>query len=583
IDGWEKPNGRGGKAEVARGKLNRSEEEPEPVAVKKLLYSEITYKEKFSKIQDMFEGLKYLHAHKPPVCHGDLKSGSSSTLQAFPLRDSESDSSTVSSSTFSSAPAATQSSPILARLDSYINNEGEQQEDQDNPPHMDPMSIADENSSSSALTITASTNQLTLTGPAWSLRWAAPELVNQEQGPGLASDIWSAGWVCWEMMIYRVPFDDLKRDYAVVLKVIQGAVPSVREEAHLGQIMALCSLMMDCWKFEAKHRPHIEQCWKEVRWMPSASPVRGRPLSAGAKEQSPDILLKTGILHFKESRHENAASMLQQVVASAESTDGQVASALEWLGDIYRIQGNYTKAVETYAQAQDIYSRIGDDRGRASAILSLGQAHYIQYKFADAEAAYAQAQQIFTRINNDLGLANTTRALGEVYRHQSKFAEAEAAYAQAQEVYIRLGNEMGRASTVWGLGESYRNQSKFTEAEAAYMEAQEIYARIGHDQGIMSAIRGLGHVYNGQKKYDEAKKAYLQAREISARTGDVLAEANSLRGLGHIHRKQGLGTEAAQFFAQARDLYAQIGNSRDEEDASYWLAVVADQSEPSNP
>lgn len=44
----------------------------------------------------------------------------------------------------------------------------------------------------------AAGNQLTLTGPAWSLRWAPPEVVNGIR-PGLSSDIWAAGWVCWEV------------------------------------------------------------------------------------------------------------------------------------------------------------------------------------------------------------------------------------------------------------------------------------------------------------------------------------------------------------------------------------------------
>lgn len=48
------------------------------------------------------------------------------------------------------------------------------------------------------ISILATGNQLTLTGPAWSLRWASPEVVNGSN-PSLPSDIWSAGWVCWEV------------------------------------------------------------------------------------------------------------------------------------------------------------------------------------------------------------------------------------------------------------------------------------------------------------------------------------------------------------------------------------------------
>lgn len=56
-----------------------------------------------------------------------------------------------------------------------------------------------EPSSHAAPTITVSDNHLTFSGPDWTLRWAAPELLIKNERPGLASDIWSAGWVCWEV------------------------------------------------------------------------------------------------------------------------------------------------------------------------------------------------------------------------------------------------------------------------------------------------------------------------------------------------------------------------------------------------
>lgn len=50
----------------------------------------------------------------------------------------------------------------------------------------------------SKIHVGAIANQLTLTGPAWSLRWAPPEVVNGKR-PSLSSDVWAAGWVCWEV------------------------------------------------------------------------------------------------------------------------------------------------------------------------------------------------------------------------------------------------------------------------------------------------------------------------------------------------------------------------------------------------
>lgn len=49
-------------------------------------------------------------------------------------------------------------------------------------------------------TICATTNTITLTGNHYTLRWAAPELLMDDE-PGLWSDIWSLGWICYEVSV----------------------------------------------------------------------------------------------------------------------------------------------------------------------------------------------------------------------------------------------------------------------------------------------------------------------------------------------------------------------------------------------
>lgn len=48
------------------------------------------------------------------------------------------------------------------------------------------------------ININPSTLELTLTGPAFSLRWTAPEVLNNGV-QDLPSDMWAVGWICWEV------------------------------------------------------------------------------------------------------------------------------------------------------------------------------------------------------------------------------------------------------------------------------------------------------------------------------------------------------------------------------------------------
>lgn len=59
-----------------------------------------------------------------------------------------------------------------------------------------------------------------LTGPAWSTRWASPERLNG-QSPDLPSDIWALGWVCWEvsraLSMTHMPLSTLHPDMIIRL------------------------------------------------------------------------------------------------------------------------------------------------------------------------------------------------------------------------------------------------------------------------------------------------------------------------------------------------------------------------------
>ncbi|KIO17502.1 hypothetical protein M407DRAFT_47517, partial [Tulasnella calospora MUT 4182] len=176
-------------------------------------------------------GLEYLHRQQPPICHGDLKS--LNILVSASYRAIITD--------FGSA---------------RILRENEDRNDRDKVSDATGAPARDESAGNTKITVVASGNQLTLTGSAWSLRWAAPEVALGEL-QSLASDIWAAGWICWEIMTNKVPFPELNSEGAIVLKVVEGQVPVAHEDTQLSQVIRLCSLMTDCWVFNPQNRPNV--------------------------------------------------------------------------------------------------------------------------------------------------------------------------------------------------------------------------------------------------------------------------------------------------------------------------------------
>ncbi|KAG8899584.1 hypothetical protein FRC00_001250, partial [Tulasnella sp. 408] len=352
--------------------------------------------------------------------------------------------------------------------------------------------------------VAAAGNKLTLTGAAWSLRWASPEVVNGKR-PSLSSDIWAAAWVCWE---------------------------------------------------------------------PAIPPSGGN--RSGSKEWPAQILIQKGWMHYQHSDYNKAALLLQQALHLAESADDHVttADASSRLGSVYRAQFKFIEAEESYIRAKNLYTRIGDVKGRANASNSLGELYRRKSKYTQAEELFTEAQEVYSRIGEERGLANALRGLGDVYRGQSKYTHAEKSLAQAEEIYARIGGDLGRAGALKGLGKVYLRQSKYTEAEQSFNRAQELYARIGNERIQAGTLRELGDVYRLQSKFAQTEESYIQAREIYASIGSDRGQAKTLKCIGDLRRSQGRDVEATSSYCEARDLYVKIGYTEGAEVISETLAAL---------
>ncbi|KIO28318.1 hypothetical protein M407DRAFT_71975, partial [Tulasnella calospora MUT 4182] len=174
--------------------------------------------ERLSLIYDVACGIDYLHSRDPPICHADLKS----------LNILVNSQNHAVITDFGSARKIEASQPLfqLKETGTFI----------------------------------------TLTGPVYTLRWAAPEILN-DQKFGRASDIWAFGWICWEVMTGNIPFDDLRGDVAVILRVTQGNLPIVASNEHISQVRALCGVMTRCWAMDPAERPAARECMRSMSWM----------------------------------------------------------------------------------------------------------------------------------------------------------------------------------------------------------------------------------------------------------------------------------------------------------------------------
>ncbi|KIO20488.1 hypothetical protein M407DRAFT_29895 [Tulasnella calospora MUT 4182] len=538
--------------------------------------------ERISLINDVTLGLEYLHSREPPVYHGDLKS--LNILVSSECRALITD--------FGSA----------RHLGSDHVGKQAKGNDQNPQPTTDPN--AGEEPITLEAIFSATTSTLTLTGSGYTLRWAAPELL-QDDKPCLQSDVWALGWIAYEVMTNTIPFHDVKKNAMVINCVIQGHLPSVTEDARMSLIRALCSLMVRCWSMNPDKRPTAEECRKLISWMPMIIPAPSQAIDEDVSQLRHAELLNTlGNMYRKQADYPSALSSFTEaldIYTTHNHNKGQ-AGTLRNLGDVHRFRSEHTEAAKFYLKALQINADLGDETERALALFGLAETHRLRQEYRETIKLYSECLQIHTNAGNKReratalwGLAEVHRDLGEcseatnlysealqiytdvgdlreraltlcgladVYHLQFEYSEAIILYSEALQIFIDVGDYNERARTLWYLAEMHRSQREYSNAGKLYSEALQIRTEIGDRQGRGTSLWGLAEVHQAVQEYDEATKLYSQAMQIFLDVGDKYWRAETLMSLAGINQEQGRSREAISLYTEASEALEEMGDSR---------------------
>ncbi|KIO29227.1 hypothetical protein M407DRAFT_21623 [Tulasnella calospora MUT 4182] len=495
--------------------------------------------ERVSLIQDVARGLEYLHSRQPPICHGDLKSLSilvNDSCRAF-ITD------------FGSARAMRAMNGV-GELEGRPNR-------QRTPLTTNHADL--QGHGSRRMNLSLSDGQLTLTGPSWSFLWAAPEVL-LGQDPGLASDVWAFGWVCWDIITDNHPFSDTNNAAMIVMMVTHGHLPPIDTHDQLSQIRSLCSIMLECWEPEPKKRPSVTECLKLLAWIqPFSIPV----MKSGQESEirSAALLMQIGEMYRVQGQNDRALNAFQKGLAIAQSTGDKatMGGILLQLGHLGRSQSRYTEADESFAEAMGIYEGTGDGLGQANALIGRGNIHWTWSKHDEAEGFYTKALELYTSVGGDFGRANALIGLGNIHYPRSKYAEADKCYRQALAIDVGTGNILGQINALFGIAKVHIIRSEYAEVEKAFTQALDLSTSTGNDFHQGSSFLGLGDVRQAQAKYAEAEESFFSALKIFRTAGNRLGQASALLGLGNVYHLLSNGAEAEKSCSQAVEIYTNVG------------------------
>jgi tetratricopeptide (TPR) repeat protein/transcriptional regulator with XRE-family HTH domain len=243
------------------------------------------------------------------------------------------------------------------------------------------------------------------------------------------------------------------------------------------------------------------------------------------------------------------------------------ADALNNLGAVHRLTGDYAAAAKALAEALDIYRDLGNRLGQANALYNLGIVYRVTGDYQDATRDLAEALDIYRDLGDLLGQASALNNLGAVWYLTDAYPHAAQALEEALSIALELGDLIGQASALNDLGCMRRLAGDYPGAVAAQEAALAISRDLGNRLGQANALNELGSVLCLIDDYRGAVRALEEALSISRELGDRLGEANALNYLGAARRLAGDYPGAAQALEQALGMYRDLGNRGGEVEA----------------
>ena len=307
------------------------------------------------------------------------------------------------------------------------------------------------------------------------------------------------------------------------------------------------------------------------------APARAAPL---LQADDPASQCERGVQLFVDDGLDEALSLVEAgvsnwVASGIEQTEDFGICTLV-LGKIFHDQAHYTKALDAYQQALQVFRNLDGRDWEGMVLNNIGLVYYSQGRSAESLEQYQQALVIFREIGNQAGEGQVLNNIGLVYYSQGRSAESLEKYQQALVIFREVGDRTEEGDILHIIGGVYYSQGWYSEALEQYQQALVIRREVGDRVGEGMTLNNIGLVYYSQGRYSKALEQYQQALVIHREVGDRAEEGITLHNIGAVYKSQGRYAESLEQYRQALVIHREVGDRAEEGTTLNSIGVVYD-------
>ena len=203
-----------------------------------------------------------------------------------------------------------------------------------------------------------------------------------------------------------------------------------------------------------------------------------------AKMTESNIILTFGNLIIEIGDYDKAEKYFHAILQSSIPNDEEIACIYYNIGRVYRLKGEYDRALDYLNRAYLSHSQARPPRlaSAAKAVNATGIVHMEQDNVEQAIDSFECALKLYTKTVQDYhpDVAGTLINLGNIYSKQEQFEDALSCFNRAKKVYQSSlpSNHPNLAILYNNFGNLYYQQFKLDLALDAYEKALAINEKI---------------------------------------------------------------------------------------------------------
>lgn len=289
------------------------------------------------------------------------------------------------------------------------------------------------------------------------------------------------------------------------------------------------------------------------------------PESRGRLVEERGHLLRAGArLHAAVDAYREAL----QLWVSMDRQDREAVCRLR-LGDALRMLGYFSEAADEYAKGRRIHEkRCASSLGVADAIECQGDVARVSGDWSRALELYTEALTIFRGLpKGHVGVTNVTHSMGEANLALNRFAEADLYYSEAYTTAMRIGDIQGRANAGLGLAKVALTAGDLPKARSLLNRAAQDFCDCDDGLGAANAQTVGGDLAVAGSRYVEADDMYAQAEIRFTALGCPLNV-----GLVRVRRflARQLGWESPPLASARAEIEARVGRRVSVQELLVW-------------